>query len=241
MNMYVSATLFALLIFIYWVISLIFTVLFRLIGLPEEKAQFQVISLLTGCGFTTRESEMILSNRSRRRLARITMLFGYVFNLTIVSALINMFVSVEFTQLGGRLLSMLIPLIAIIGIVVASRTRVVRSWLDKTIGRLARRTTGNESFNSIVQLDQIGKQTIVQVTLRQVPELLQNKPLAETGLKSTHDILVMLYERGSDPPEAPNAKTIFVAGDRLVLLGDFTRICYVFRAKEFFSGADDET
>ena len=93
MNIYVAATLFSILIILYGLISEVFTVLFRLIGLPEEKARFQVISLLTGCGFTTRESEMILSSRSRRRLARVTMLFGYVFNLTIVSAFVNIFSS----------------------------------------------------------------------------------------------------------------------------------------------------
>ena len=37
---------------------------------PAEKARFQVISLLTGTGFTTRESEIVLSTRRRRRLAR---------------------------------------------------------------------------------------------------------------------------------------------------------------------------
>ena len=56
MDIYVAASLFAILILLYWVISEAFTVFFRLIGLPEEKARFQVVSLLTGCGFTTHES-----------------------------------------------------------------------------------------------------------------------------------------------------------------------------------------
>ena len=84
MSIYIACTLFALMILVYSIISELFTMLFRFTGLPDERARFQVVSLLTGCGFTTRESEMILSSRSRRRLARITMLFGYVFNITIV-------------------------------------------------------------------------------------------------------------------------------------------------------------
>ena len=78
MNVYMALFLFSLIILIYWVITELFTILFRFTGLPDERARFQVISLLTGCGYTTRESEMFLSNRRRRRLARITMLFGYV-------------------------------------------------------------------------------------------------------------------------------------------------------------------
>ena len=73
MNIYMAFSLFSLIVLLYWVITELFGIFFRFTGLPDEKARFQVISLLTGCGFTTRESEMILSNRPRRRLARITM------------------------------------------------------------------------------------------------------------------------------------------------------------------------
>ena len=70
MNLYVALSLFSVIILIYLVITELFTILFRFTGLPDERARFQVISLLTGCGYTTRESETILSNRRRRRLAR---------------------------------------------------------------------------------------------------------------------------------------------------------------------------
>ena len=112
MNIYMALSLFSLIILLYWVITELFTILFRFTGLPDERARFQVISLLTGCGFTTKESELILSNRRRRRLARITMLFGYVFNITIVSALVNVFLSLKLTQIGHYYLGLLIPLAA---------------------------------------------------------------------------------------------------------------------------------
>ena len=72
MNIYLALTLFSFMILMYWIVSELFTMLFRFTGLPDEKARFQVISLLTGCGFTTRESELIISTRSRRRLARLS-------------------------------------------------------------------------------------------------------------------------------------------------------------------------
>ena len=109
MDITLALLLFSFIILLYWVITEVFTFIFRLTGLPAEKARFQVISLLTGCGFTTRESEMILSSRRRRRLARITMLFGYVFNVTIVSAFINVFLSMKLVQVGYEFLSLLIP------------------------------------------------------------------------------------------------------------------------------------
>ena len=36
MNIYVAASLFALLLLVYWEISVLFTILFRFVGLPEE-------------------------------------------------------------------------------------------------------------------------------------------------------------------------------------------------------------
>ena len=110
MNIYLALLLFSFIILLYWVITELFTFFFRLTGLPAEKARFQVISLLTGTGFTTRESEMILSSRRRRRLARATMLFGYVFNITIVSAFINVFLSMKSAQVGQQFFSLLIPM-----------------------------------------------------------------------------------------------------------------------------------
>lgn len=101
MNIYVAASLFALLILVYWVISELFTIIFRFFGLPEEKARFQVTSLITGTGFTTHESEMILTTKQRRRLARMTMLFGYVFNISVVSAFINVVMSLKTAQVGS--------------------------------------------------------------------------------------------------------------------------------------------
>ena len=89
MNIYMAFTLFSMIILLYWVIAELFTFFFRLTGLTAERARFQVTSLLTGTGFTTKESEIIMTSPRRRRLARATMLFGYVFTVTIVSALIT--------------------------------------------------------------------------------------------------------------------------------------------------------
>ena len=113
MNIYLAMLLFSLFIILYWVIAELFTFFFRLTGLPAEKARFQVISLLTGTGFTTRESEIIMASRRRRRLARITMLFGYVFNVTIVSALVNVFLSMKVVQAEHEFYGFLIPLGAV--------------------------------------------------------------------------------------------------------------------------------
>ena len=237
MNLIVAFTLFSLTILFYWIISDLFTTLFRFTGLPDERARFQVVSLLTGCGFTTRESEMILSSRARRRLARVTMLFGYVFNLTIVTAFINVFLSMKESQVVGFVLGLLIPLSVVVVIIVFMRVPAVRAWGDRTLEKLARKILRSETENTVLLIDHIGKDAIAQVRLNTVPEELREVPLAKTGLKAEKNILVMLIEEKSGRNEPAAAETVFREGDRITVFGDYRTICEVFQAHEDFEDA----
>src|SRR3954471_1286030 len=70
----------------------IFVILFRLTGLKTEVSRFQVISMMTGTGFTTGESELILGHPIRRKLATILILFG-AFSLAVIISSISQFLS----------------------------------------------------------------------------------------------------------------------------------------------------
>ena len=224
MNIYVSIALFILIVMLYMVISELFTILFRFTGLPDEKARFQVLSLLTGCGFTTRESEMVLSTKSRRRLARIMMLFGYVFNITIVSALVNLFFSLLF----------LVPVTALAALLVLSRLPAVRGRINTRLERLAERVIVKGSANSVMILDYIGQDSIALVSLRTIPKELEGKTLSEMGLRAKENILVMLLERGNSKAVPAGPETSFLSGDKLTVFGSYKSICRVFEVSEAF-------
>ena len=235
MNIYLAFSLFALIILGYWVISELFAMLFRFTGLPDEKARFQVISLLTGCGFTTHESELLLSTRSRRRLARLTMLFGYVFNLTIVSAFINVFFSLKVSELAADIISSIIPLSVVLFILAFIRVPKVRAWGDRLIEKLAGRIIHKDTANTVWLMDYIGEDTIAQVTLYEVPEELKGVPLSASGLKTEQNILVMLVEPKGGKAEPAGADTVFQPEDKLTVFGNYAAISRVFRARERFN------
>ncbi len=237
MNTYLALTLFSLIIIVYWIISELFTVFFRFTGLPDEKARFQVVSLLTGCGFTTKESELFLTSRARRRLARITMLFGYVFNITIVSAFINVFLSLKTSEILPNILSISIPLAVGILVIVCSRIPAVRLWIGKAIERLAGRLTHHDRDNMVILIDHIGNDVIAQVLLRKIPEPLQGLSLSESGIKSEYNVLVMLVDHGKAIPV--DADTVFREGDKLTVFGSYPAICKVFEASESFTESED--
>ena len=236
MNIYLSLLLFSFIILIYWVITELFTFFFRLTGLPAEKARFQVISLLTGTGFTTRESEMILSSRRRRQLARVTMLFGYVFNVTILSAFINVFLSMKVSQVETQFFGFLIPLGTVALIFVFMRVPKIHAWGENLLRRLADRAfSRKESFNAVMLVDYIGTESIARITLRKIPEQYRGMSLAETRLRAETGIMVMLVERQGGKPVPAGADTVFEPGDKLTVFGDYKTICKTFHAREHFS------
>ena len=235
MNIILAFALFALIILLYWVISELFTILFRFTGLPYGKARFQVTSLLTGCGFTMRESEMVVSTKSRRRLARITMLFGYVFNITIVTSLINVFLSLkQAPQATSLLLAIIIPLVALAVIIIFIRVPAMRMRSNRWLEKIAGKVLNIEATNSMVVLDHIGRNAIARVTLVEVPEEFKGIPLSQSGLKEEKSILVMLVEKLGKHMEHPKADTMFEDGDRVTVFGDYSTICKTFGAKETF-------
>ena len=68
MDFGISAILIMVFIIIYYMLIQVFSVLFRISGLTKVKAKFQVISLLTNSGFTTSESEIVVTDKLRRKL-----------------------------------------------------------------------------------------------------------------------------------------------------------------------------
>ena len=70
-------------------LSEIIAILLKFTGLDMDKARFQVISIITHTGFTTRESELIAQHPRRRRIVSYLMLFSYVVQATFFSILIS--------------------------------------------------------------------------------------------------------------------------------------------------------
>ena len=56
----------------------VLSIALKVTGLDIDKARFQVISIITHTGFTTRESELITQHPTRRRIAMGLMVISYV-------------------------------------------------------------------------------------------------------------------------------------------------------------------
>lgn len=68
---------------------------FKMTGLSRDVANFQALSCFFGVGFTTKESEMIVSHPVRRKIASHLIVIGNIGVMTALSALVVTFVQSE--------------------------------------------------------------------------------------------------------------------------------------------------
>lgn len=130
------------------------SVAMRLTGLPENVARFQCLSALTGTGFTTGESEMIVNFPVRRKILVALMVVG---NLGIVSIGTTFVVALVKTDEGtGALLFQLIALFAaIILIAVFSLSGSLDRIMCAMVAKILQKTTSlaDRRCRTLLQLD----------------------------------------------------------------------------------------
>ena len=228
MNVTGAFILFGVVILGYMLIAEAFTVLFRLTGLTREKAKFQVISLLTNSGYTTSESELITSSKIRRRLARATMLFGYSFTVTIVSIVVNIFITLPQAEVhtvwqGAVAMGVIVGIISLF-----FKFPRFRQRFDQLIETLGNRVMFSKGSNPIMILDNYGEKAMVQVKIEHLPLFLQGKTLVQSALKQNHHIQVLLIKRQGETLMHVTAQTILEEGDSVVLFGEYKSIRQVF-------------
>jgi hypothetical protein len=196
------------------------TVALTLTGLSQELARFQARSALTGAGFTTSESENVVSHPVRRRIIMTLMVLGNAGIITVVSSLILSFVNRDPTRgLSGALWFRI--LILIVGLSVLwwiAHSRWIDRWMSRWITRALKRWTDLEIRDYAGLLRLAGEYAVVELEIESgdwlAEESLQALRLADEG------VLVLGIER----PDgvyigAPRGESRLVPRDRILLYG----------------------
>ena len=85
------------------IIVRIASTIMRLTGLPDNVARFQSLSAMTGTGFTTRESELIVNYPIRRRVLMTLMIIGNLGLVSVVSTFVVTFSAMANPVVDGLL------------------------------------------------------------------------------------------------------------------------------------------
>lgn len=213
---------FLLFIIIFLLIIEIITVLFKLTGLSEEKARFQVISLLTGSGFTTREAELITQHPSRRKLAQLLMVLGYLGFVTGISFLVDMIKH----SMSIKNLSVLVCFFIIIWLFL--REKVFLQFLDNFLEKLIlKKYSKFKSPNKMYKLITRAKGYGIYNIIIDENSGLVGVPLKDCNLKP-HNMIILNIDKGNQFIGFPKRDYVLEKGDNILLYGKVDEILKTF-------------
>lgn len=190
--------------------------LFSMTGLKRTIARFQVISMLTGTGFTTDESSLIIDHPIRRRISAAVILFGYFSLAVIISAIAALLVN----NLRFRLLTIVIAFL--IAIIVTFRNRKVFNYFKRRFEHEM-----DEQFN----LEDLPMKTALALEEQDTVEILH---IAEESgylgrkcnelILEEDDLNLLFIQRGDLILRKALQSETLQLGDKLMIFGNRKRI-----------------
>ena len=197
-----------------WLMIEIFSVVLKMTGLDLTKARFQIISIITHTGFTTRESELIAQHRTRRKIASSLMLVSYISQVMLISLFVNIL-----SQNRSQLIYIGILLVVIMILVILfTRSKLVNTRFNHFVEKLLSRSITNQANMSIDKILQVSEGFgVYEIVLEESNKLCGNS-LGSSQLTKLQ-INVLKVDRGSEIYDFPDAQFVLKQGDRLVLYG----------------------
>ena len=200
----------------YQIIIEIFSSIFSIEGVQIDKSKFQVISILTGTGFTTNESELTLSTKRRRKLTQILILFSYLFNITIVSTIINLFISTSNVTAEELIIGVILTLTNIILLIILNKATRVRKFFDMIIRNIEIKRMEKRK-NPMSIYDRYGDKVIAEVVLIKMNNKLKNTNVMK--INKEYGIQILVIKRGEEIISNLNEKINLKEGDVLLVFG----------------------
>ncbi len=187
----------------------------------RERALFQVVSILTGTGFTTNESELITQHPLRRKLAEILMLVSYVGQATIIGLVIS--IVTEVSKFENMKIGLVITAVFIfLGISLFKNSWFVRK-IEKILEKSFLQKSKTNKSKTVEQVLKLKDDYGVVEFLIESDHPLVGVTLAQSNLKK-QEIQVLNIERGNFIEQFPQKNYIFKEGDRVVVYGKIENI-----------------
>jgi hypothetical protein len=195
------------------------TIALKMTGLDEKKAHFQALSAFTGTGFTTKDSELVLTNDIRRKIVVVLMILGNAGLITVITTIVISF---------GR--TNVAPLLANVGIVLMVLFILFKLFTHKGITKFL-----NDKIESHLEK----KPPFQKRPIEEVVRIAKDYGIAEVSIKSNcqdlgktlsessfreNDILILAIERENAVIPAPKATDRINDNDTLICYGKLSNI-----------------
>lgn len=227
MNIWLALALILAVVTFYLLAIEIFSVAFKLTGLSTKKIKFQVASLFTSTGFTTNESELIVGDDRRRKIATTCMYTGHIFSVAFMGLIINVFFTlvnmkeIDFTIQTYTEWYFIILYIAsgLFLLMLILKIPPVNKHFQKFLEAIAinsSKKTRNTNYISVIDLQ--GKHAIAEVILNHIPPFAVDTSLSKMELTKNYSINVLSIKRGKRIVDVTK-DTMFRKGDILIVFG----------------------
>lgn len=227
------------------IVSEIFTILFRLTGLPEKRARFQAVSLLTTSGFTTSESELITKTTIRRKIASAAMILGYTFSAAFISIFVSLIINLgtdgNKETIGDVWIIVLTLTSILVLFIILTKIKSVKNLFDKVVIKISYRILKTKNDNILTIIDKYSTDIIAEIHLAFIPELFVDKNLEKSRIKQDHGIIILAVARKNKIINNIQKDFVFEQGDVVTLYGDEKFIKEIFWAKPQMSEDHTET
>lgn len=213
----------------YQIIIEIFSAIFRIEGIQLDKARFQIISIIAGTGFTTGESELMLATKRRRKLTQIMILFSYIFNISIVTTIVNIFISYNNTTLLEFEIGAGLTAINIVLLISLNKSTRIRKTFDNIVKKIAIKTE-KRRINPVSVYDYYGNKVIAEIIINNLNNKIKQLSLEE--LKKDFDIQLLVVKRGNSVISELNPNLKIEDNDILLVFGNLKKIKGLFKKKK---------
>jgi hypothetical protein len=229
--------LFILALIVSFIVVRIGAIAFQLTGLEWSLAKFQALSCFTGTGYTTKEAELITSNKQRRKIASVLIILGNAGLVIMIATLAGSFVPQQETiisKLSESFLPFRIPPYFVIwvnlGLIVVMVYLIYRvftheQFVRKLTNFLRRKIIKREIFQKVSFEELLlatGGYGVSRVVVSAGSGVL-NKTLARSNLRR-HDITVLAIVRDGQTIPNPAADMSIILNDELICFGKLENI-----------------
>ena len=185
-------------------------------GVSTEVAHFQARSALTGVGFTTSESEHIISHPVRRRIVLSLMLVGNAGLVTIIATMVVGFAGEGDTSgVVARVATLVGGLVVIL---LAARSRTIDRLLSRLIIAALRRFTRLELRDYVQLLDLAANHAVAELGVEADSWLAEHR-LADLHLPDEGVLVLGIRRADGTFLGAPRGHTAVHEHDTLVVYG----------------------
>ncbi|WFO76367.1 TrkA C-terminal domain-containing protein [Desulfurococcaceae archaeon MEX13E-LK6-19] len=207
-----------LVVFFSIIVVRIGTIALKMTGLSRDIAAFQAQSAFSGVGFTTSESEYVVSHPVRRKIIRILMLLGSAGITTTMASLVLTFVgqTPEEMMIRGMWLA-----VGLFGLYLFSRSKLVDRGLSWVIEKALEKFTNLKLYDYEQLLGLSRGYAIAQFRVRE-HSWLHGKKLRELRLADEGVLVLGIYRKLDDKEVfigAPRGDTVILENDVLICYG----------------------